>query len=294
MANDTVNEVIKPQLHPVVETMIQLAPVLAEVFPDDVTIGVSDLTTLWLSVPGKTFSLGLQPGYRLTPGDGMYEVVDQGRPTRTFVPESVFGVPMMANSIPLCDEQGNIVGAMGVGISMQRYNHLFEVASALSSAVEQISATVEEVAGSINVLADNMSDISHQSDEVLKSMRDIRKISDRVKDISNNSRILGLNASIEASRSNQIGKGFAVIAREVRKLADDAKRQTEIISGTVDEVERLLNRLAESIVAVNRETESQSAATQELASTIQEVSQSAVALAKYAESIVSGDGSQNE
>ncbi|MFB5189938.1 methyl-accepting chemotaxis protein [Alicyclobacillus fastidiosus] len=288
--NDTSVEVdVNPQIHPTIEVLVQLAPLLGEIFPDDVTIGVCDLNTLWGTVPGKTFSLGLTPGYQITPGDGMYEAVHSGKPTKTFVPKEVFGVPIMACSIPVHDRNGEVIGAIGAGASMERYTYLSSVALNLSSSIEQISASIQELAASVNVLSNNMADIFVQSSEVLSSINEIKKLSERVRGISDTTKILGLNASIEAARTGEIGKGFSVIAQEVRKLASDAKSQTEGIAQSVYAIEQLIRRLSESISVVNQETESQSAATEQFASAIQTLSQNAADLAKYAESIISGE-----
>lgn len=276
-----------------IQMLIHLGPMLTELFPDDVTVGISDTTTLRISIPGKKFSLGLEPGYRLTPGDGMFEAVQTGRPVRMAVPKDVFGVPLISSAIPLRDEQGTVIGAMAVGVNMERYEHLFSIASTLSTAVEQISATIQELASSTNVLSINMNDISAQSNEVRKSINNINHIANTVRDISNKSKILGLNASIEAARSSEFGKGFSIIAQEVRKLAADSKEQTDIIHETVHNIEQLIHSLTESVSAINQETDSQSVAAEQLASTIQELSQSANALAEYAQNIVSGTHQDN-
>ncbi|EPZ51545.1 methyl-accepting chemotaxis protein [Alicyclobacillus acidoterrestris] len=276
-------------LHPSIETLVRLAPLLGEIFPDDVTIGVCDLDTLWGTIPGKTFSLGLAPGYKLIPGDGMYEAVHYGKPTKTPVPKEVFGVPILACSIPVHDKEGNVIGAIGAGASMERYDYLSSLATTLSSSIEQISATIEELAGSVNILSDNMTEIFTQSNEVLNSIQEIQKISNSVRQISDSTKVLGLNASIEAARSGEYGKGFAVIAQEVRKLATDAKNQTDGITQSVRDIEQLIRKLSESISTVNQETENQSAATQQFAATMQELAQNAADLAKYAEGIVSGE-----
>ncbi|WAH37085.1 methyl-accepting chemotaxis protein [Alicyclobacillus dauci] len=277
------------ELHPSIETLVRLAPLLGEIFPDDVTIGVCDLDTLWGTIPGKTFSLGLAPGYQLVPGDGMYEAVHYGKPTKTYVPKEVFGVPILACTIPVHDKNGEVIGAIGAGASMQRYDHLSSIASTLSTGVQQISATIQELAASINILSNKTSDISVQSNEVLKTIKDIEQISDTVRNISDTSRFLGFNASIEAASAGEFGKGFSIIAHEVRKLADDSKNQTDIIYKTVSTVEQLVYRLSQSILTVSQETESQSAATEQLAAAIQDLSRSANELAQHAERIVSGE-----
>jgi methyl-accepting chemotaxis protein len=92
---------------------------------------------------------------------------------------------------------------------------------------------------------------SHQIYESVRETNDytqeIDKASDMIKDIADQTNLLALNAAIEAARAGESGKGFSVVAEEIRKLAEQSTIFAKDISGRI---EKLSQKNAESVVAV--------------------------------------------
>lgn len=277
------------RLPSILEAFLLVAPLLSDLYSEDVTIGLCDTEKYLLYIPGKTFSLGNKPGEPLREGDVIPKAIKENRLQKAYVPEDVFGVPMIAWAIPLRDERGHVVGGIGVGASMDRYNTLFDITSKLSLAVDQVTTAVGELANTSTVLAMNMNEISNKSHEVLNYVKDIEQVAAAVREISDHSQILGLNAAIEAARAGDQGRGFAVVAQEVRKLAANSKQHTEAIKKTIFDIDTLIKQLDFSISNINEEAENQSALTEELAATMQEISNNAKLLEKMSEDTLKGN-----
>lgn len=83
-----------------------------------------------------------------------------------------------------------------------------------------------------------------------EKINNIPKILDVITHISRQTDLLALNATIEASKAGEHGRGFAIVAEEVRRFADNTKSSVEdvsfIIKGVKEEVERVVNSAAES------------------------------------------------
>ncbi|SIS52168.1 methyl-accepting chemotaxis protein [Alicyclobacillus vulcanalis] len=169
-------------------------------------------------------------------------------------------------------------------------HRLFALATTLSSSVQQTGATLQEMAASMQVLVTGLGDVARESRAVLRAVRDVGALSDQVREIADTSRILGLNASIEASRAGEYGRGFAVIAREIRRLAEGAREQTDVIAQNTRQMVEMLEALNGAIERVDREAEAQRAAMEALAAAMQEVSQVAIDLVAFAERVARASG----
>ena len=69
----------------------------------------------------------------------------------------------------------------------------------------------------------------------------IGNISQVVTDLANQTNMLALNAAVEAVRAGEQGKGFSVVATEIRKLADQSKQSAERIGGLVSDIQNAIN-----------------------------------------------------
>ena len=283
--NATNNEL---EIHPKLEAFIEVIPFFHDLIPQDFSCGVSNTTHLIFGSGSETIP-ALPIGYELIPGDGMYEAVRDNEIQRVVLPDEIFGFPVMGNTIPIRDNDGNAIGSVGLAVSMEQYNILYGIAAKLSVAIEEVSATIQELASSVTSSASNVQVISEQSESVLESVEEIDHLASLVKEVSERSNILGLNASIESARAGEYGRGFAVVAEEIRKMATNSRQHSETINMSTQKINELMTNLHQSISTISQESESQSAATEEMAATIQEINENAIYLSNYAKKILNGE-----
>lgn len=100
---------------------------------------------------------------------------------------------------------------------------------------------------SISKVIDQLIEITKQSEDNITKSKDIVKA---IQNIALNTRILGFNASIEAARAKESGKGFGVIAQEVRSLADVSATSTEQIEGIIQKLEEASKEISSLIKEV--------------------------------------------
>jgi len=98
-----------------------------------------------------------------------------------------------------------------------------------STAIEKTLSNFDSVLAQVRTIRDQIS-------KVETSARQIGQITLAVKDLADQSNMLALNAAIEAVRSGEHGRGFSVVAREIRTLADQSIKATGRIRDILDEV----------------------------------------------------------
>jgi len=108
-------------------------------------------------------------------------------------------------------------------------------------AMATIRTTIEELAADIRRLGVNSDQIG-----------DIVKVIDRIAEQTN---LLALNAAIEAARAGEHGRGFAVVASEIRKLADGSVQATKEIAGHIGSTQSVITQVTDAMTRLNERLE---------------------------------------
>ncbi|WP_373325899.1 PocR ligand-binding domain-containing protein [Sporomusa paucivorans] len=150
-------------------------------------------------------------------------------------------------------------------------NRLKHMAELINDSVLQISATMEELAASAGDVSTNQNILNDEIQNVNVVSGKINEVMDFIKDIADETRLLGLNAAIEAARAGTAGLGFGVVAQEIRKLSGDSKETVGRIKEFTTIIQESVNKTVTMGQATSVTVEQQAAAIEEVTASVQEV-----------------------
>ncbi|NOR58388.1 MAG: methyl-accepting chemotaxis protein, partial [Sulfurimonas sp.] len=115
-----------------------------------------------------------------------------------------------------------------------------EEANQSLDSMKNVSGMFNDLTEKVEATNENINSLSQRSDE-------ISAIADIIKDIAEQTNLLALNAAIEAARAGEHGRGFAVVADEVRKLAERTKKSLTEIDISVGTIVQSINDVSDKM-----------------------------------------------
>lgn len=154
---------------------------------------------------------------------------------------------------------------------IDKLNTLIEIQA---TNITESSAAIEETLANINTITNtlerNQNDVSELKElsssgldslekvlavtfEIAEESEGLLKISSIIGDIAERTNLLSMNAAIEASHAGESGRGFSVVAEEIRKLADNSSKQAGIITGVLRKMKDSISGIVESTNEVSKQ-----------------------------------------
>jgi methyl-accepting chemotaxis protein len=123
---------------------------------------------------------------------------------------------------------------------------LLEKMEELSDATSKQAVSLEETAASMEQMTHSIGETSKKTQDVSGQSESIKSIVGIINDIADQTNLLALNAAIEAARAGEHGRGFAVVADEVRKLAERTQRSLAEINANINILAQSINEIGEA------------------------------------------------
>ena len=261
----------------ILEAFIQLTPILPQLMRHKVGMVVADCEK-WLaanSIPEIADQVVV--GEQVKAGTAVAKAMRAKRRIVTQVDKAIYGVSYVAISLPIL-ENGEVVGAVALHESLEEQENLRNMAVDLNASVSEMTASLSGIYKQAEELAGRGNNLKTAVNEAHEQVTQTDDVINFIKSVAAQTNMLGLNAAIEAARVGEQGRGFSVVAEEVRKLAVNSAESAEQIT-------KILLKIRDSISLMHEEITKISTVNMEQAAVIKELSENSRVLSDISHSV---------
>ncbi|MDR5659108.1 methyl-accepting chemotaxis protein [Serpentinicella sp. ANB-PHB4] len=266
------------------QNFVEAGPYIRKVHSSDVAIGITDHEKYLAFYQGDSIKFPVKVGDKFKAGTLIEQAIRQNEVITKKMDKTLFGFPYLGTATPI-HEDGQVVGAVVFLESIKKQEDLLEMAEVLFSGISQLQASSQQMSAEADGLSQIGFNLGNLSKTALEHAEKSGEITLLIKSIAQQTNLLGLNASIEAARSGEAGRGFSVVAEEIRKLAVSTKESVENIERIVKDIKTTNTSIATSSEQIDKTSNEQVNALDETNAAIESLFDLARDLKSQAESL---------
>lgn len=243
-----VNKVTSKEL---MDALIVITPFIAEIMQTDMGFAITDNEKFIVQTDGQTVKLNISPGDPVNPKSAMAEAMRTKKPAVKNMDASLYGIPVRIYGYPLLDENNHVMGSVGIARNIETWTGLNQSAEELSESSKEVENIINQFLEVASQLNNDSVLLQNKADDINQKFQETNQILESIKSISSQTRLIGLNAAIEAARIGDVGKGFGVVANEIRKLSGNSNDASIEIEKTLKELQKDLENITKEVTSIN-------------------------------------------
>lgn len=257
----------------ILEAVVQAAPFIHQLNPYAQLV-VTDCEKYIFALPGEDFYLDVfSAGKKFLDGSIGKEVATTGKwVSRMGNKQLTGGIPYQGTGVPIF-ENNQVVGGMCIFYPTVNRESLKETSETMVGMVQELTATLESFQEANQFLHHTATSLSEEGTTIQGYTASIESMAKLIAEVSSQTQLLGLNAAIEAAHAGDAGRGFSVVAAEIRKLSQHASSSVNQISNTLKELTKAIGSIDQNIKALSLKVDQETEVVSSLSESVKQVQQ---------------------
>lgn len=266
----------------ILENFYNVLDQLPLLFEDEISFSLTDLDKFIKFMPSEHMSPFGNVGDPIPNDDIIRKAIKNDKPYTITTDRCATGFNIKVVAIPIKDNTGRIVGGLSYGRSLKNSSDIMDLSKKLVEATVQITNTIEVINSKTQNIVEINGSIQDKIQDTLAESKKTDDILSIVHQIASQTNLLGLNAAIEAARAGESGRGFSIVASEIRKLSSDSKSSINEINGILGAMKDSISKIEKDISISTDSSNVQANAIFEITKSIQSLKETTETLEKLA------------
>jgi len=264
-------------------TTIAMIPILKSAVPVELSIAICDTEKFKAYWPGENIDLHIRAGQPLHSDEPLMQAIRSNVALKAEVPAEYYGFEFIGTATPLHDSDGNVIG--GIAVQLRKQSELITIADQIAVSLSQANLQLSQAANGSMALTDSAEQLLALSRHTAEQVTETDKVASVVRRVADQTHLLGMNAAIEAAHAGDYGRGFGVVASEIRKLSNETLTSVNSIQHTLKNFDKAIHDMRASIESMTAIINQQASSSQQVLAFIEEVHHMSEQLNEFAKKL---------